>query len=354
MHEHRLIDLVLTHPAGAGKPVGAAAWLDAGPFSRLLHMRDGDAADIARLGRTLCGASVGLVLSGGGARAYAHIGVVRAMREAKVPIDFIGGTSMGAIIAAGVAIGWEDEEIVRRIRQAFVESNPLSDLAIPMVAITRGGLVRDRLREHFGDAEIEDLWLPYFCVSSNLTSGVYQLHQRGRLRRALRASSALPGVMPPVVWDGQVLVDGAVTNNMPIDVMRRWHRGAVVGVDVAEEGIINPSDVENLPSLGRWLSSGQWRHGPPIVSLLIRAATMSSARSAETLARDADLVIVPMIDGVGLQDWKAFDPAVEAGYQATVAALADLKTPLTEVRETSHHPHEVFTDLQEADGGARR
>ena len=347
MHDHRLIDLVLTHPADATKPEGASAWLDAGPFTRLLHIRDGYEPDIQRLGRTLCGASVGLVLSGGGARAYAHIGAIRAMREAGVPIDFLGGASMGAIIAAGVATGWPDEEIVRRIRHAFVDSNPLSDIALPMIAITRGLVVHDRLKEHFGDIDIEDLWLPFYCVSSNLTTGTYQLHQRGRLRRALRASSSLPGVMPPVIWDGQVLVDGAVTNNMPVDVMRRWHRGAVVAIDVAEEGAIKPEDVQPPTSLWKWFTSGDWRRGPPIVSLLIRTATLASSLSAEDLARDTDLMITPMIHGVGLQDWKAFDPAVEAGYQATTEALKSMKAPLTRLRETEHQ-HEIFAEPSEA------
>jgi NTE family protein len=337
MHEHRLIDLLLLHPEGTIRPKGTARWLDAGPFARHFNIRDNVTADAERIARSLCGASVGLVLSGGGARAYAHIGVIRALREAGTPIDFIGGASMGAIIGAGLAMGWEDAEIVRRIRHAFVESNPLTDIAFPMIAMTHGRLVRNRLEEHFGDVAIEDLWLPFFCVSSNLTSGEYHLHERGVLRKALRASASLPGIMPPQIQDGQVLVDGAVTNNLPVDIMRRWHRGAVVGVDVAEEGAIRPPDVARPPSFWRWVAAGHWRKGPPIVSLLIRAATLSSARSVEDLARNTDLLITPMIDGVGLQDWKAFDPAVEAGYQATQAALKTLKRPLTRLHEPDFH-----------------
>lgn len=337
MHEHRLIDLLLLHSDTADQPRGAAAWLNAGPFARHYHVREGVKADAERIARVLCGASVGLVLSGGGARAYAHIGVIRALRESGTPIDFLGGASMGAIIAAGVASGWPDDEIVRRIRHAFVDSSPLADIAFPMIAMTHGKLVRDRLHDNFGDALIEDLWLPFFCVSSNLTTGAYHLHERGMVRKALRASSSLPGVMPPQVQNGEVLVDGAVTNNLPVDIMRRWHRGAVVGVDVAGEGTIRPGDIESPPSVWRWIASGDWRRGPPIVSLLIRTATLSSARSLENLARNTDLLITPMIDGVGLQDWKLFDPAVTAGYQAAVASLATLKRPLTQLHEAPSH-----------------
>ncbi len=333
MHEHRLIDLLLIQPDGARQPSGTAVWLNAGPFARHYHVREGAIADAERIARVLCGASVGLVLSGGGARAYAHIGVIRALHESGAPIDFLGGASMGAIIAAGVAMGWPDEEIERRIRHAFVQTSPLSDIAFPMIAMTRGNVVRQRLEEHFGEVLIEDLWLPFYCVSSNLTTGEDQLHDRGMLRKALRASASLPGVMPPQIVDGSVLVDGAVTNNLPVDIMRRWQRGAVVGVDVAEEGAIRPGDVQPPASLWKWIASGAWRRGPPIVALLIRAATVSNARTAENLARNTDLLITPMIDGVGLQDWKAFDPAVEAGHQAAVAALETLKRPLTHLRE---------------------
>ena len=333
VHEHRMIDLILIHPADVEQPSRVRRWLEAGPFARHTNVREGCETDSQRLARMLCGASVGLVLSGGGARAYAHIGAIRALREQGVPLDFIGGASMGAIIGAGVAMGWPDEEIVRRIRTAFVDSSPLADIAFPMIAMTQGKIMRQRLAQNFEDVEIEDLWLPFFCVSSNLTSGEYKVHDRGSLRMALRASAALPGIVPPLVMDGSVLVDGAVTNNLPVDVMRRWHRGAVVGVDVAEEGELKPDEIERPPSLWRWIVSGQWRRGPPIVGLLIRAATVSSTRSPEELARYADLIIAPMIDGVGVQDWKLFDPAVEAGYQATIAGLKTLKRPLTELHE---------------------
>lgn len=337
MHEHRLIDLILIQPESAVRPSGTAVWLDAGPFAQHYHVRERSTLDAERIARTLCGASVGLVLSGGGARAYAHIGVIRALREAGTPIDFLGGASMGAIVAAGLAAGWEDEEIVRRIRHAFVQSSPLADVAFPMIAMTHGKIVRDRLEENFGDILIEDLWLPFYCVSSDLTSGEDHLHERGVLRKALRASASLPGIMPPQIVDGKILVDGAVTNNLPVDVMRRWHRGAVVGVDVAEEGALHPPDVERPASLARWVVSGAWRRGPPIVSLLIRAATVSNTKTAEALARYTDLLITPVIDGVGLTDWKAFDPAVQAGYEATVAALKTLKRPLTSLHEVGLH-----------------
>ena len=176
----------------------------------LTHIRRGDPGDLERLVRRLTGRAVGLVLSGGGARAYAHIGVIRALTERGVPIDFIGGASMGGVIAAGLALGWDLEEMDRRIRLAFVDSSPLDDIAFPMLAMTRGGKVARRLEENFGDVQFADLWRPCFCVSSNLTTGMPQVHRRGLVRAALRASISLPGLLPPATQGQNVLVDGAV------------------------------------------------------------------------------------------------------------------------------------------------
>lgn len=330
--EQRLVDLVLIQKPDCLQPKGSESWLDSGTVNRLFHLRDGDAADIARMARLLVGQSVGLVLSGGGARAYAHIGVIRALREAKVPIDLIGGTSMGAIIAAGVALGWDDAEINWRIRKAFVDSSPLDDIAFPILAMTRGGRVRERLAEHFDDVEIPDLWLPFFCNSSDLTTGSYRLHRRGLLRDALRASIALPGILPPVTEGDHVLVDGAVIKNFPTDIMRSMHLGPIIGVDVAEARGLQAEDVQAPVSVWRWLASGDWRKGPPIVSILIRSATISTAHESAEAREYTDALILPEIGPVEIRDWKAYDPAVDAGYRATVEMLEKLDRPLVELR----------------------
>ena len=162
LQAHQLVDLILMHPRGGGAPRTSEGWLTAAHPARLFHMRRDDEDDAARMARVLTGQSIGLVLSGGGARAYAHVGAVRALRERGVPIDFIGGASMGAIVAAGLGMGWSDAEADRRIREAFVASSPLDDIAFPLIAMTRGDKVRDRLFEHFGDTRISDLWLPFF------------------------------------------------------------------------------------------------------------------------------------------------------------------------------------------------
>lgn len=327
---HKLVDVVLLHNQGRRDASRPQEWLDAAGAVRIFHWTGTDQIECERLARTLSGRSVGLVLSGGGARAYAHIGAVRAMRERNVPIDLAGGTSMGAVIAACVALGWSDNEIDRNIRKAFVESNPLGDWRLPVVSMVKGRRVNARLREHFQDAEIGDLEIPYFAVSTNLTDGCFRVHRSGLLRHVLRASIALPGILPPVVDNGEILVDGGVLNNFPADVMRDLHRGFIVGSDVGRtrEGMAS-DDFADPPGFFGWVMEHGFRSAPPIAGLLMRAGTINVNPAA---GRElTDVIVTPPIEDIELRDWKAYDETVEAGYQATLEAL-DRADPPIQVR----------------------
>jgi len=311
----RLVDLVMLHEGQDAK--STSEWAFALDANRIFQCNDED--DFNRLARAISGRTVALVLSGGGARAYAHIGSVRALRERGIPIDFTCGASMGSIIAACVAMGWEDDEIEERIRDAFVKSNPLGDHVFPVVALTRGRLVEERLKRHFGDKKIENLELPFFCVSSELTQGVMRVHRRGVLRDALRASISLPGILPPIVDGEDLLVDGAVVNNFPTDVMENLHRGVTIGVDVARAGTISVDAYRNPPNFFQWIRRHGIRSAPPIVALLMRSAT---ARHESThIQHPADMLVTPSVGGVELRDWKKFDVAVKSGYESTLEAI---------------------------------
>ncbi|HEV2365228.1 MAG TPA: patatin-like phospholipase family protein [Caulobacteraceae bacterium] len=327
-----LADLVLSHPARKRTPSGGAAFERALSPNRVLHLRRGHRQDLGRLARRITSQGVGLVLSGGAARAYAHVGALKALSAAKVPVDFVAGVSMGAIIGAGEAMEWDPAELDRRIRKAFVESSPVDDIAFPIVSMTHGRKVRRRLAEHFGDRDIEDLWRPFFCLSTNLTTGAYQLHRRGKVREALTASVALPGLLPPVVKNRQVLVDGAVIKNFPVDVMRGYHSGPIIGIDVTRAQSITAKELTGEFSLWRWIVSGAWRDGPPIVSILMRAGTVGAERDIAAARAAADVLVLPPIEDIEIRDWKAYAPAVEAGELAMRQALDALDRPVTELR----------------------
>ena len=328
--QFKLVDVVLLHQASGRRGAPPEHWASAAQASRVFHWQGLDQLDTTRLARVMAGRSVGLVLSGGGARAYAHIGAVRALREAGCPIDFAGGSSMGAVIAACIALGWDDAKIERRIRKAFVDSNPLGDYHLPVVSLVAGKRVDRRLEENFGDIRIEDLKTPFFAVSTNLTHGAFRVHHQGSLRHALRASIALPGILPPVIDDGEVLVDGAVLNNFPVDVMRDFHRGRIIGVDVARspDGI-DATDFIEPPGFFEWTLEHGFSSAPPIASLLMRTATLNINPNAG--GELTDMLVTPKIEGVELRDWKSYDVAVEAGYKATKQSIAQLTGPLSKL-----------------------
>lgn len=346
---HQFTDLILLRDSRLAKPANTNVWLDAVDPGRWFHVREANAEDAARIARIITGTAVGLVLSGGGARAYAHIGVVRALNEMKVPMDFLGGASMGALIAAGPALNWSDAELDERIRTAFVKSDPLSDIAIPIVAMTRAGKVAKLLYQAYGEIDIADMPRPFFAVSSNLTTGRLEVHRRGLLRRAVRASIALPGVMPPVVMNGQVLVDGAVVKNFPTDVMRQLNAGPTVGSDMSQVRGVDPSALENPPSWWRWIVSGAWKAGPPIVSILMRAATITTDAELKRSRAETDVLILPDPGAAEIRDWKLYAPTVAAGHIAAMDALASLDGPVETLKKRRLAALEALTIEKEGD-----
>jgi NTE family protein len=330
----RRAELVLLQGAGSRLPVAADSWLGRLPVPFHCHIRPGNRADIGRLGRYLTGRAVGLVLSGGGARGFGHIGVIKALRAAGIPIDLVGGTSIGSIMAAGVALEWDDQEFHERMHRAFVASNPLDDYAIPLVALTRGRKVTERLREHFGEARIEDLWRPYFSVAANLTTGGTTVQRSGVLWRAARASIAIPGLLPPLVEGGEVLVDGAVMNNLPSDIMSAMRRGPVIGVDVTRYQTLTAKAGNGHWSLRR-LVAGSDYDGPGIVSLLLRAGTMGGDAQTLLSRAHADVLLEPPLQHISIRDWHDFDRTIEAGYRYTMEHMDQIETLANGVRSAA-------------------
>jgi NTE family protein len=314
------LELVLLH--NRTKPTSTTRqWLDIHGNCRLHHVRLD--SDIARVTRILTGRAVGLVLSGGGARGFAHLGVMRALHEAKFPIDCIGATSIGSIIAGGWAAGWDYQEMVQRIRRTFVDSSPTSDYTWPLMSLLSGRKVGRRLRQEFGEIDIEDLPLPFFCVSTNLTRGQIAVHQRGPLWMWLRASVAIPGMLPPVIVDRQVYVDGATINNLPVDVMRELFEGKVIaadaGADRAFETDVELIDMPRVWQLRQWRKLRQSKIN--IMQILLRAGMINSAATTISQRELADVLLKLPTGGINLLDWKSFDRVIELGYQYASAAL---------------------------------
>lgn len=329
-HRHR--ELVLLHEGHDPKPGSTAPLLAGGLYGHHHHVRLDVHSDIDRLARLLTGHAVGVVMAGGGARAFTHIGVVKALRESGVPIDLVGGTSMGAIVAAGVASRWNDEELNDRFRKAFVEANPLSDFTLPLISLFAGRRVTRLLRAAFGERDIEDLILPFYCVTANLTSSNADVHTVGRLWRWLRASVSIPGVLPPFNEAGEVHVDGGVIDNFPVRAMRRLGRGVTIGVDIDTGGALAAgADVMEPWSAWQFFRRLVWKRNetlpiPSIVRILLRSALVASTARATEDRAASEILIVPPMNHIDLLDWTSFDAAIELGYRTTMEELEKART----------------------------
>ncbi|MCA9495070.1 MAG: patatin-like phospholipase family protein, partial [Myxococcales bacterium] len=321
-------ELVLMHPDDAERPRRTSVWLDRRPhLRRVHHVRLADPTTVARLARFLTNRSVGLVLGGGGARGTAQMGAIQALRDVGVPIDLVGGTSAGGGVAAMAALGWDLETMRARNHRAFVVMAPFQQYTLPFYSLIQKHRVEQVSRWLYGDARIEDLWLPMFCVACDLVRGEKVVLRDGELWRAILATTALPGVVPPVWFDGRLLVDGGVMDNNPVRTMREMHPGPTLLVDVgqARAELVSPPDLRDLPSpltalWHRFKPFGPRVKVPTIPEIVAR--TMTVARPNDDPSRLCDLYVRPAVDPYGLTDFKKADQLVAIGYNATMDALA--------------------------------
>lgn len=318
---NREMNLLLVNRPDAALPSGAATWMSHFRPDHILHVRSGDTADYERVLRLLSRSSVCVVFSGGGARGLAHIGVVQALEEKGIPIDAVGGTSMGALVGALVAQGLKAGEIHDRMRRYVVETNPMGGYTVPLVSFVSGRRLTRMFKDACEDAQVEDLWKTFFCVSTDLATGTGFVHRSGLLSRALRASSAIPGLFPPVLGHGQVLVDGFLVDNMPTAALRSLNRGTVIGIDVASECHMEAYDVAIEDKSWWWLLLHAHGHAPTMARVLMSSSAAASSAQRDSARAATDVLIEPMLDGVSPLSFKALDKAVEAGYRAAQDAF---------------------------------
>lgn len=327
--------LVLLHPADAAMPRGTRAWLDRRPVTGHVHLRRGLARDTARLARLLARKAVGLVLGGGGARGFAHLGIWRALKEQGVEIDCVGGTSIGAVMAALVAADQPLDRAFEVARRAF-SANPTGDFnLLPLVSLIKGQRVRravdGALKELVGpDAGVEDLWKTFFCVATNYSQACEQAVTRGPLAHALLASIAIPGALPPVVHEGDLLCDGGTFNNFPVDLMRDLRGvGTVLGVDLGARHA-RKLEFDEVP--GSWAllrDRLRPRHKrryrlPSLTSYLLNVTILYSISKQQEARRLTDIYFCPPLYRVGLLQWSRFDQILRQGHEHGTEVLKGL------------------------------
>jgi NTE family protein len=311
-HRPENIRLILVH-AQTGKAQGTRAWLDARSHVGLHHHVGRDhLGDYERLYRFISGSALGLVACGGGAFSAAHIGLYQAFLEAGLVFDIMGGTSGGAAITAAMALGSNPDEIERHTHDIFVTRKALGRWTVPRYSLLDHGELDRALRHHFTDIDIEDLWIPFYAISTNLSRNSAHCHLRGPLWHALRASCSIPALLPPVFTvDGDMLVDGCLTDNVPLKAMRGLKSGPNIVVDLLvpepERGWVINGELPSRAALARaYLTPAGRKHLPKFPSpadVLVRSLMLNRANLADVLGPDDVLLEPRMPVGMSHLDW---------------------------------------------------
>jgi predicted acylesterase/phospholipase RssA len=255
----------------------------------------------------------------------AHIGVVRALQESAIPIDSVGGSSMGAIVGAQVAMGRDWEAMLERNERLWNAPGLRWEFNVPTVSLFSGKRSARLFDEMLEDFEIEDFWLPYFCTTVDLSAFQLAVHRRGRAGQWVRASATVAGLWPPVVDGvGHLHIDGGQLNNLPTDQMRAVHAGPIIAVDVfsrqaemtLQPGVTPPVGIRHL--LHRRRSSRY----PTIIDTLNRCALLGSLAQQEDGRRHADCYIAPDLAGIGFRGFDRLREAADLGYRTAMEVLS--------------------------------
>ncbi|ODV74892.1 lysophospholipase [Cyberlindnera jadinii NRRL Y-1542] len=279
--------------------------------------------DFMRLARLLSGQAVGLVLGGGGARGFSHLGVLRALQENGIPIDIIGGTSIGAFIGGLYAKDYDLVPIYGRAKKFAGRIGSswrlLSDLTIPITSYTTGHEFNRGIWKSFGDSRIEDFWIPYFCNSTNITNSCMEIHTSGFAWRFIRASMSLAGLLPPMTHDGSMLLDGGYVDNLPVEEMKKRGVSIVFAVDVGSVDDRTPmkygdslSGLWNL--VNRWNPFSSYPNVPAMSEIQLRLCYVASVNALEKAKSTPGVIYLrPPIENYATLDFGKFDEIYNVG-----------------------------------------
>uniref|UniRef100_A0A7N8Y0G1 Patatin-like phospholipase domain containing 7a n=1 Tax=Mastacembelus armatus TaxID=205130 RepID=A0A7N8Y0G1_9TELE len=284
-------------------------------------------SDFSRLARVLTGNAIALILGGGGARGCSQVGLMRALCEAGIPVDLIGGTSIGSLMGALYAEDRSHSRMRVRAKEWAMEMTSVFkkvlDLTYPVTSMFSGATFNSSISNVFKSKQIEDLWIPYFNITTDITASSMRVHTDGSLWRYVRASMSLSGYMPPLCdpKDGHLLMDGGYINNLPADVARSMGAKVVIAIDVGSRDETNLTNYGDSLS-GWWLL---WKRLNPLAEkvkvlnmaeIQTRLAYVCCVRQLESVKNsDYCEYIRPPIDRYRTLEFGKFDEIAEVGYQ---------------------------------------
>ena len=314
------------HPDSTSYPTGRPTELR-DPV-RTLHLRQSTESDHRRVARLLSGNAVAFALGGGGARGFGHIGAYQALGEHGIEPDIVYGSSIGAVVAAAIALDYSVEQITHEAEVLF---QGLLDWTLPVVAMLRGRNITKAISDGFGGHDCEHLWRPFLCTATNLTQSRLEVISTGPLDEAVRTSTSIPGILPPMSRGGDILVDGGVLNNLPADLAAADPVVRTVwAIDVSPPfGPRAKEPIEPSVSGFRLLARRALRKRdayPPAASVVMQTMVAGASRDRWAMTTDGtiDHYLPLEIRDSGLLDFENVRPTVQAGYRSAVDQIPEL------------------------------
>lgn len=327
VHPPSTARLVLIHDNRSAAVSGTTEWLNERPHvGHHHHVALVDGSDIQRLARFISGNARGFVAAGGGSLGSAHLGVYKAFLEAGACFDYLGGTSSGAAMMAGFARGLDADEIDRGTHNIFIKSRAFRRPTLPHFALLDHKVFDRALQAEYSDVLIEDLWLPFFALSTNLSSRQPHVHRDGKLWQAVRASGSIPGVLPPFfTTDGDMLVDGGIMNNLPLEQMKELKTGPNVVVSLESSGPQKYQiDYDRIPGASQlalaWLNPFGRASLPKVPSVIhVIAASMLAHRPQDIAIGEEDVLVCPPVSStISFMDWSRHSELFSDTYDWTI------------------------------------
>jgi NTE family protein len=310
---------------------GTARWLKSREIALHHHVAQDSDEDLARVFRFVHGTAHGLVACGGGALCAAHVGVYKALLGAGHRFDILGGTSGGSAMMAGFALGSSPEEMERAIHEMFVSHKAMRRYTMPRYSLLDHTNFDRQLDAFFGGVDIEDMWLPFFAVSTNLSRMARHVHRHGSLWTAVRASASIPVLLPPMYTeDGEMLVDGCLLDNVPIQVMHDIKSGPNIAISFTlpelQKYDVNYAELPSRTKLiGRSLNPltrSKLPDAPGIVPVLTRSLMAGRQDFKRQMAADDRLLVPPIPAGTGFLDWHRHAELIDDAFRWTERELA--------------------------------
>ncbi|WP_108975770.1 patatin-like phospholipase family protein [Leptospira ryugenii] len=331
--------LVLLQPNSDKVLPGTQKHLEDSKYERFFHVHLDRPDSLDRLTRGILGKSIGLALGGGGAKGFAHLGVWKSIEENKLPIDMVAGTSAGSIFAALFAMGLRMKEASEATKKIWVDKDLLNEYTIPVLSLTTGGKYTDAIRQFFGDIQIEDLWIPFQAIACDLSTGEKVILREGSLWKAVRASTSIPGIIPPFLEGEAILVDGGVLDNVPGLPILEAGAGVLIAVDVfgdfdpkqdkeirdylksPVQGVLSNPILPIFNYIQKNLSfSPQF---PPIGEIIIRSFLSSSRERIHLTENAAQVYLKIPTQSFGILDWSAFSDLIDLGYTESIVPISE-------------------------------